>query len=320
MTASTAASGFYGDLQALASLRREAASGKDGSLREAAQQFEALFVQTMLENMREATIEGGLFDSDQMQTYHRMFDRQIALDVARGGGLGLSDLLVRQLGGGAAVSSREAAPIAFNPPVGGSERPTPGAMADRADGEVDRVRRGAAFAGRDDFVETLAPLVERVARRLDVPARGVLAQSALETGWGQQVMHDERGAPAWNLFGIKAGSDWEGRTVTAVTVEIRDGVAVRETARFRAYDSPTEAVEDYGRLLAGSPRYARVGGTGDDVAAFARALQAAGYATDPAYADKIERISRGLATDQPVQVSGTLAAQELTVGGDASRG
>jgi flagellar protein FlgJ len=320
MTASAAESGFYGNIQALASLRRDAAGGEAGAVREAAQQFEALFLQMMLEQMREATIEGGLFDSNQMQTYYGMFDRQVALDVAQGGGLGLSDLLVRQLGAPATGSSRDAAPIALDPPLGGSDESARGATADRTDGDLDRVRRGAAFAGRDEFVETLAPLVERVARRLDVPARGVLAQSALETGWGQQVMHDEQGAPAWNLFGIKAGSDWSGRTVTAVTVEVRDGVAVRETARFRAYDSPADAVEDYARLLADSPRYAGVGGTGDDVAGFARALQAAGYATDPEYADKIERISRDLHRDAPAQVSDGLAAHGVRTEFEASRG
>lgn len=342
MSAPAASSGFYGDIQSLTQLRHDAAGGRDGSLEAAAEQFEALFIQMMFKSMRESGIEGGLFDSSQMQTYYQMFDKQVSLDIARGDGLGLSDMLMRQLGGqdsAAGTSPGDNKPAALNLPPRSAVLP-PALIADNrvethADNSVGNlptpaqmeaasgpaaVTRAPAFAGREDFIATLEPLAEQVARRLDVPARAIVAQSALETGWGQHVMHDAQGRPAWNLFGIKAGDDWQGRSITVPTMEVRDGVAVREVARFRAYDSPAEAVADYERLIGQRERYAEALGSGQDVAAFANALKQAGYATDPDYAGKIERIAGRLEPAAPIQVSEAVAAEDGQAGMNPVKG
>ncbi|QOC21221.1 flagellar assembly peptidoglycan hydrolase FlgJ [Wenzhouxiangella sp. AB-CW3] len=291
-------SAFFGDTSALANLRPAARENSPEAVREVAEQFEALFVQMMLKEMRSATIQGGLFDSFQMDTYHEMFDKQVAMDMARSGGLGLADMMVRQLSPEAArqegaeatdpeemhwpesvVPARPELPVA--PPV----EPAPAARASESPAYRDE-----AFSSPAEFVSTLAPLARRAAAELDVPAEAIIAQSALETGWGRHVMHHGDGRPAWNLFGIKAGSDWDGETVSVMTTEVIDGEVVRERAEFRAYDSPDEAVADYTRFLGERARYRDVPGTGNDPRRFAQALQAAGYATDPQYADKITRI------------------------------
>lgn len=325
MTAPASTGGFYGDIHALTQLRHDAAGGRSGSLEAAAEQFEALFVQMMFKSMREAGFESGLFDSSQMDTYHQMFDKQVSLDIARGDGLGLAEMLVRQLSGedGARPSGGNGEPVALNPmPRRAALPPAMNAVDAPESGQpVDTAfERAPAFASPDEFIRTIEPLAEQVAERLDVPARAIVAQSALETGWGQRVMHDRQGRPAWNLFGIKAGDEWQGRTVTMPTMEVRDGVAVREAARFRAYDSPAEAVADYERLIGRRERYAQVLGSGQDVGAFASALERAGYATDPDYAAKIERIARRLEAGAPAKASGLAAAQERQTGTSPVKG
>ena len=155
---------------------------------------------------------------------------------------------------------------------------------------------GPAFDDPRAFVETLLPLAREAAAELDVPAEAIVAQSALETGWGRHMLTTADGQPAWNLFGIKADDRWTGERVSAVTLEVRDGIAQREVASFRAYASPAEAVEDYVQFLSQQPRYAEVSGQ-NNPESFAAALQSAGYATDPDYAAKIERVARQLPVD-----------------------
>jgi flagellar protein FlgJ len=267
--------------------RLSASGAEPRSLSAAAKEFESLFVQMMLKQMRETGFGGGLFDSSRMDLANQMFDREIAREIGRGEGLGLADLLVRQLQPQAATSN----PVRDRTDAGPRAGDAAGTEAPPDAAEAQAAARGPAFAGRDDFLQTLRPLASDAARRLDVPAEAITAQAALETGWGRHVMRAPNGEPAWNLFGIKAGSDWEGAVVSASTLEVREGVAVREVARFRAYDSPADAMDDYVRLLSERSRYADVLGTGGDASAFAAALQAAGYATDPEYAAKIERIA-----------------------------
>lgn len=296
MTAALPGTGFYADTSGLASLRTAARDDSPEAIREVAEQFEALFVQMMLKEMRAATIKGGVFDSFQMDTYHEMFDQQLALDMARKGGLGLADMMVRQLdpAAGRGVDTRGERelkwPESVVPARPTLSAPPPMTATRQRDAGDTSVYRAQAFDSPSEFLATLTPLAQRAAVELDVPAEAIIAQSALETGWGQHVMHHGDGRPAWNLFGIKAGSDWDGETVTAMTTEVIDGEVVRKRAAFRAYGSPAEAVEDYIRFLSGRPRYSAVLGSGDDYGHFALALQEAGYATDPQYADKITRI------------------------------
>jgi flagellar protein FlgJ len=141
------------------------------------------------------------------------------------------------------------------------------------------------------FVRALAPHAELAARKLGVSVRALLAQAALETGWGKHLPSHGDGSSSNNLFGIKAGSSWDGDKVSVPTLEYEDGVAVRRRDQFRAYDSPAESFADYARLLTDSPRYVRALGQGENVAGFARALVSGGYATDPAYVAKITAIA-----------------------------
>jgi flagellar protein FlgJ len=151
--------------------------------------------------------------------------------------------------------------------------------------------RDWVFSGPDDFVQKLAPYAQAVAQKLGVSVRAVLAQAALETGWGKHMPRQPDGSSSYNLFGIKAGGSWQGQRANVPTLEFEGGVAVRRNAAFRAYPGPLQSLADYAQLLTGSPRYADALGHGEDVAGFAHALCQAGYATDPGYATKLTEIA-----------------------------
>ncbi|MFP4335300.1 MAG: flagellar assembly peptidoglycan hydrolase FlgJ [Wenzhouxiangella sp.] len=305
---------FFADTGGMAELRLAAQNNDPQATRETAQQFEALFIQLMLKSMRDAGIKSELFNSSQMDRYMELYDRQIALDMARNGGIGLADEMVEQMQpagqgpamvpeGGFVVPPRvdirpppafvPAAPDSAEEPArpagtGRSGDTAAAAGATTTSPATAAPARGPAFEGREDFIANTLPLARRAAARLGVPAEAIVAQSALETGWGRHVMQRPDGTPAWAMFGIKAGPDWDGETVTVTTLEIIDGQAVRERARFRAYPSPEAAINDYVDFLVSRPRYAEALQAGSDPSAFAVGLQRAGYATDPHYASKIE--------------------------------
>lgn len=266
------------DFSQFSALRRGAEQNDPAVLREVAGQFEALFVQTLLKNMRETELAEPLFGgSDQHDMYQEMMDQQLSLQMTRGRGIGLADMLVRQLGGDSLPMSPT--PESF---VRASSF-VPGQSVAR-----DSIR--GPWASPVEFARDIWPHAQRAASRLNVAPEALLAQAALETGWGEHVMPRDDGASSLNLFGIKAGIGWNGDSVTRPTVEYADGVARRERASFRAYPDLGAAFDDYIELIAGSPRYAAVRDSGADGHGFARALQDAGYATDPLYADKISRI------------------------------
>ena len=155
-------------------------------------------------------------------------------------------------------------------------------------------RAASQFPGNspEAFVAKLWPHARRAADELGVDPRGLIAQAALETGWGKRLPSHGDGSSANNLFGIKA-TGWKGRAVTTGTHEYVAGVRRDETASFRAYDSIGESFNDYVRLLKNNNRYAGALAAGTDVAGFARGLQRGGYATDPSYANKIAAIADG---------------------------
>jgi peptidoglycan hydrolase FlgJ len=259
---------FFADFQGLAALKNDAKGQAPTALKEAARQFESLFTQMLLKSMREANKsfgEDSLFGSDQGEMYQDMFDDQIAMQLSKGKGLGLADMLVKQLQQGVSQtsSSAPAAPTNSQP----------------------------LSASKDDFISKLRPHAEQAARELGVDPNALLAQAALETGWGRSVPCNAQGECSFNLFGIKAGSQWSGATVNVPTLEFEDGVAVRKVERFRAYDSPADSFRDYAALIRDSSRYASARGAGDNVEAFATALQQGGYATDPHYAQKIAAVA-----------------------------
>ena len=263
---------FFADFQGLASLKNDAKGQAPTALKEAARQFESLFTQMLLKSMREANKsfgEDSLFGSDQGDMYQDMFDDQIAMQLSKGKGLGLADMLVRQLQGGVQSTEKISAP-ASSAPAANSQ---------------------ALTTSKEDFLRQLRPHAEQAARELGVDANALLAQAALETGWGRSVPCNANGDCSFNLFGIKAGSQWSGATVNVPTLEFEAGIPVRKVERFRAYDSPADRFCDYAALIRDSSRYASARGAGDNVEAFATALQQGGYATDPHYAQKIAAVA-----------------------------
>jgi flagellar protein FlgJ len=297
------------DLEGLSNLRRRAERDDPTALADVAVQFEALFIGMMLESARSASLGEGLFDGGETQQYFELMDRQVALELARNGGFGFGKMLVQQLG------EREAAPPAARPARGVAlgvphSAEEPGAPADRraaGAGTAEFPQRLpaslAAIAGARtnempveptpaEFVTALLPEAEQAAAALGIEPRLLLAQAALETGWGRGV--PQTGAePANNLFGIKAGASWSGAAAEQWTLEHEGGVTAPKRERFRAYDSTAESFADYVDLLSTARRYADALASGGDAEAYARAVTKAGYATDPAYADKWLAIYHG---------------------------
>lgn len=261
----------YTDLQALGSLKHAARAERPEALREAARQFESVFTRMMLESMRSASMGDSLFDSQESGFYRDMFDDQLAVEMSRGKGLGLAEVLVRQL-----QQAPTGAPTAPAAPPGVAAAATP---AERIGGSPEA------------FVERMLPAVQKAATALGVAPRALLAHAALETGWGASMPTGPDGRVSFNLFGIKATGNWQGQAVGSRTLEFVDGVAEQRVERFRAYTRPEDSVADYVQLIGRSGRYAAARGTGDDVAAFATALQRGGYATDPRYAQKLTAVA-----------------------------
>ncbi|HJP97227.1 MAG TPA: flagellar assembly peptidoglycan hydrolase FlgJ [Rhodanobacteraceae bacterium] len=323
--------GTWTDIQGLAGLRQAAAQNSKAALPAVARQFEAVFTQMLIKSMRDASFGGGILDSAQSDQWRDMFDNQIALSLANDGkGMGIAAMLVRQLGGKPdATQMPNADPTTLSPQERAARTlatsafalPSPsiaaggvaayaaasfGAQAaDAASGFLDRAvqfakttgsnalhaARNLVFSGPDDFVQKLAPYAQAAAQKLGVSARAVLAQAALETGWGQHMPKQADGTSSHNLFGIKAGGSWAGASAKVSTLEYENGAPVSRDAAFRAYAGPMQAFADYAQLLTGSPRYAAALGQGDNVAGYAQALRRAGYATDPDYANKLTAIA-----------------------------
>ncbi len=279
-------------------------SNSPEAIRAAARQFEALFLNMVLKSMRDATPKDGIFESDQSRMYQSLLDQQLAIQLANSGGTGFGDVIARQLGAGpdpkaprpaaapaptvgfdriAAFAARQAAIAAGELAGQGRELPLE-ATADAPSAAIPAHAR--------DFVDRVWPHAMAASRETGIPAHFLVAQAALETGWGQHELSRADGSASHNLFNIKAGRDWQGATVALDAVEYRNGEAYREPSQFRAYADYSEAFRDYARLLANNPRYSAVLGQ-KDASAFARGLQQAGYATDPMYADKLERIIGG---------------------------
>src|SRR6185503_19283697 len=246
------------DFRQFAALRRGAENNDPKTLREVARQFESIFTKMMLKSMREASFGDSLLGSDQVEMYQGMMDDQLAVSLSQGKGLGLADMLVRQLQTGANAGE-----------AGGA------AGADKVSPEQQR-----------QFIKDMLPHATAAARELGVDPRAIVAQAALETGWGTSQPKDATG-DSHNYFGIKAGGGWRGASVSSDTAEFAGGRAGRESAQFRAYGSLAENVADYVRVIRDNPRYSAALGTGADVRAFATALQRGGYATDPQYAEKL---------------------------------
>lgn len=277
-------------------------------LQHAAQQLEAQFAQMLVKSMRSASFGDPLMGDNG--TYRDMYDQQLSRELAKGRGLGLAPMIVRQLEQGTGATAPAGAPGAFPLNPATASMPMALSLTPSSDGvSLSAVQTPSLpsveptptdcdpnapldCSSPEAFVRSVWPHAQRVADELGVSPKALVAQAALETGWGRRLANREGGTSSHNLFGIKAGSRWNGDRVSASTHEYVDGQRRSERADFRAYGSVGQSFDDYARLL-DNPRYAQARAAGHDTRRFAQALQRAGYATDPAYAAKINAIAEG---------------------------
>ncbi|MEN3258069.1 flagellar assembly peptidoglycan hydrolase FlgJ [Sodalis endosymbiont of Spalangia cameroni] len=286
------------DANALNKLHQQAAAQSPQALKAVAKQVEGLFVQMMLKSMRDALPQEGLLDSQQTQLYTSLYDQQIAQQLSAKG-LGLADMMVKQLSpaqGGAATpdgaTTAQSGLPALAPGAGAYMPPALlGEMLRRGAARQDEEATPAATAsaGGGSFTDRLAIPAMIAGARSGISHHLILAQAALESGWGKREIPTADGKPSHNLFGIKATSDWQGASTTVMTTEYENGQAVKVPQRFKVYDSYLAAIEDYIQLLTTNPRYREVVNAKHPEEG-AYALQRAGYATDPGYGEKLVQI------------------------------
>ena len=289
----------YNDFQGLAALKHQARKDQAGSLDKVARQFESLFMQMMVKQMRQASFGGGIFDSDRTRQYQDMYDQQLSLHLSESGGMGIGEMLRRQLGqsGGDSVPSLSGLEPYWKHPVSQASGHLPPKTIQQP--EVAQSSEPNTKSAEPDldspaqFVHGLWPSAQRAAARIGLPTEALLAQAALETGWGSHVMSATADRSSHNLFGIKADQRWDGAQIRRETLEYESGVAVRRREAFRAYDSYEESFQNYVDFIESSPRYADALSKTHDTQAYFNALQQAGYATDPNYAEKIQRVMQG---------------------------
>ena len=270
------APGLATDVRTLDALRGRAASDPKAASREAAKQFEALFMNELVKSMRAATLASGLLDNETGKLGTEMLDGQLAQQLAGQPG-GLSEAIARQL-------ERQMG-LAPGPIPSAASANTQPAPLGRAGQSVKLPQTAAA-----GFVQQHTRAAQVAEAATGIPAAFMVAQAAHETGWGRKEIRHADGAPSYNLFGIKAGGSWKGPVAEVTTTEYVDGQPRKLRAQFRAYASYAESFADYARLMKESPRYRHVAAAASSASGFAQGLQRAGYATDPDYADKLTRV------------------------------
>ncbi len=361
----------YTDLQSLDGLKRQAKNHDPEALETVAKQFESLFINMLMQNSRKANesiSKDSYFDSGDTKFYRDMLDQQLSLSLSSGKGIGISEVLVRQLSpdrdkqpsddvtrqlyekaldatAKAAIesvakranaeqsdrasdsvdsaemsvpstktvqsaSTNEVQSSSSLPPLNELPELRPGDFLDAIRAVEAQLRDEPSssvatvgnqqldvlpgrFSSPEAFVQGIYPLAQEAAGRLGLDARVLVAQAALETGWGQSLPHHADGSSSFNLFGIKADQRWAGDTATVDTLEFRDGIAQREKAAFRSYDSFNASLDDYVNFIQSNTRYESAVAKANDGSAYLQELQLAGYATDPEYATKITGILNG---------------------------
>ena len=275
------------DSRSLNDLKREAAADPKGKAMQVAKQVEGMFVQMMMKSMRAALPQDGLLSNDQTRLFTSMYDQQIAQDIGKRG-LGMADIIVKQMQpaqepdetAGTVPMKLDNSFIYSNLPSNQLEQ-----MVRKAVPRLP-VSPSSLPSDSNDFIAQLAQPAQVASQQSGIPHHLILAQAALESGWGQRQILTRDGKPSFNVFGIKASGDWKGETTDIMTTEYEGGVAKKVRASFRVYGSYMEALSDYVKLLSNNPRYAAVANA-PSAEQGARALQAAGYATDPKYAQKL---------------------------------
>lgn len=284
-----AATQSYTDFSALSDLRRHAKQDPQATLRAVAQQFESLYINMMLKSMRQASLGDPLFDSNNSGLYRDMYDNQIAMQMSKQKGMGLADMLVQQL-------SRHIP----NQVTSGADEPAPVyTAAKKPISSPSRTPDPTRFENHEQFVNTLLPYAEQAADELGVSPQVLIAQAALETGWGDRVQRLADGRSSYNLFNIKADSRWSGDRLPTNTLEYRHGVMSQEPAEFRVYKNYAESFADYVTFIKSNPRYQpalAVAGNPED---YVSEIHKAGYATDPDYTRKVMDVMKREAVGAP---------------------
>lgn len=278
------------DAQSLSELKVKAGQDPQANLKPVARQVEGMFVQMMLKSMREALPKDGIFSSDQTRLYTSMYDQQIAQQMTAGKGLGLADAMVKQMAAaqGEPAETPAQVPLKFDlQTVTSYQNSALTQMVRKALPQAPGASDAADVPGDSrDFLAQLSLPAKLASEQSGIPHHLILAQAALESGWGQRQIRRENGEPSFNLFGVKASSDWKGKVTEITTTEYENGEMKKVKARFRVYGSYLEALSDYVGLLTRNPRYAAVTSAATPEQG-AQALQRAGYATDPNYARKL---------------------------------
>ncbi|MDH5300716.1 MAG: flagellar assembly peptidoglycan hydrolase FlgJ [Gammaproteobacteria bacterium] len=336
----------YLNINGLNDIRRQSRKDEKQALREVAQQFESIFMKMMLKSMRDASFGDPMFDSESGSFYRDMYDDQLVMELSKNGSVGLANVLVEQLGRylpaadkkeakttpvvtSSAVATANQLHVTQRRAVAAAEQgrdnmvEPPVAMFDVTAANVSEpvaaeqspqlkpISPTIDFNAGDpeSFVKNLYPLAQRSAAELGVKPEVLLAQAALETGWGGAVVRNADGSSSNNLFNIKADSRWGGGSAQVATLEYRDGIARKEQARFRSYDSYEQSFADYANLIKNSPRYSEAVKHAGDSHRYVEELQQAGYATDPRYAEKIKAIMQRQ-TLAPTQLADASAQSE----------
>lgn len=289
----------YTDFNALAELKKEAKGKTPEAIKEVAKQFESVFVGMMLKSMRQAKLSDGIFDSSQSDFYRDMYDKELSVNLAGEQGIGLADLIAKQL------SPDQSVAVSKNQTIADYERQSMIRMSnDDGVTESDNLIRKIPVSvsldnnedtidSAEDFVNQLRPYAEQAAKKLNIDANVLLSQAALETGWGKSVIKSSDGNSSHNLFNIKADRSWQGKQEEVSTLEYRDGVAIKEIAGFRSYASYQDSFDDYVEFIKTNPRYKTAIESSQQPEQYMHELQQAGYATDPDYASKVMKIYRG---------------------------
>ncbi len=293
---STPSGALAADARSLNNLKLQAGQDTPAAIKEAAKQFESLFMRELMKSMREATMKSGMLESSGGDLGTDLLDQQFAVQMSGQPG-GLSELIAaqlsRQMGGvdAAAVdAAKKTSALSFSP-LGK-------ASALAAYGANSAAPRNSPTLSQSQFVQSHTAAAIQVEKSSGIPASFMVGQAGHETGWGRHEIKMKGGAPSYNLFGIKAGAGWTGKVAEVGTTEFVNGVAKKTMAKFRAYDSYEASFQDYARLITQSPRYAQASQQTGSAHAFASGLQKAGYATDPQYAAKL---SRAIDTTQRLQ-------------------
>lgn len=328
-TPSLEQSSVYTDLNSLDTIRRQGKLDEDGAIKRAAKEFEAFFLNMMLKSMRQASQvigEDSPLFSQQEKMFTSMLDEQLSVNLSQGGHLKIADLMYAQLTGQQGrkndslplsqhlsnARSRQTTSVENKPEervqinemqelIQHIELQTGSALEIKTPVETVSLKpeqtkteskpfKAALFEKAQDFIEQLMPLAKKAASKLNLDPRILVAQAALETGWGKFIMHDQEGNPGFNLFGIKANNNWQGKAIHIDTLEVENQQFKKVNAAFRQYQSFEQSFEDFINFIQSNPRYHKAVEVAEDTHQFVNQLQNSGYATDPKYAQKILRI------------------------------